>query len=267
MAKSTVQKTGLSGQPDCPICGGRGVVETDLFSVQPCECTVLRLLVRNVDRGWKGLMSAPTLEGQSPLLPLAKQREDLWLTADRATLRTHLKHTALRMPYNWGFNVVSDADLMVAWLATAGLSGMKFRDPDLLRNSAPVSLRNLTLVDLVDPPDTLIVMLGVKLARNEAMPEVLAETISLRQNLGKPMWIVDPPNKPFREGHRAWSPEVRELISEYTVLRPDSTARGRMPSVNELPSNVPSSNRTSRSSRRNISGGKGRTRTFKGGGE
>lgn len=267
MARLTkVQQTGMSGREGCPICGGRGVVEIDTFSVKPCECTILRLLVKNVDRGWKGLMSAPNLDGNSPLLKSAQYNQDVWLTADRATLRMHLKHTALRMPHNWGFNVVSDAELMTAWLATAGLSGMKVLDPDLMVSAAPVSLRKLTLVDLVEPPDTLIIQLGVKLARNVALPEVLAEAISLRQSVGKPLWIVDSPTKPFREGHRAWSPEVRELLQEFDLLNLQSTARGNMKPAGELPSEI--STTTSKSRRRNISSGKGRTRSFNtGGGE
>lgn len=258
------RKTGMSGQPDCDKCRGRGVVENGLFSVEPCECTVLRYLVKNVDRGWKGLLNAANLEGTSPLIDLAKNKGDLWLTADRATLRMHLKHTALRMSPNWRFNVVSDADLMTSWLATAGLAGVKILDPDIMASAAPVSLRKLTLVDLVEPPDTLIVVLGVKAARNVAMPEVLAETISIRQSVGKPMWIVDQPSKPFREGHRAWSPEVRECMYEFDTLRLDSTSKGSMPSVEALTSKT--SKPKGRSNRRNISSGKGRTRSLNTGG-
>ena len=264
---SDVQKTGMSGQPDCPECGGRGVIPKGPFSVQPCKCTVLRLLIRNVDRGWKGLLSAPNLEGSSSLLKTAGRKNDVWLTADKSPLRMHLKHTALRMGANWKFNVVTDADLMTSWLATAGLQGMKILDPDLMATAAPVSLRKLTLVDMVEPPDTLIVLLGVKAARNVAMPEVLAEAISIRQAVGKPMWIVDQPNKPFREGHRAWSPEVRESMNEFEVIRLQSTAKGRMPSVSNLPNEIPNTSSRS-SSRRNISSGKGGTRSLKtGGGE
>ena len=260
------RKTGMSGQPDCPKCHGRGVVENGLFSVEPCECTILKYLVKNVDRGWKGLLSAPTFEGESPLLKLAKGRRNLWITADRATLRMHMKHTALRMPHNWGFNVVSDADLMTSWLATAGLAGLKIVDPDIMASAAPVSLRKLTLVDLVEPPDTLIVVLGVKAARNQAMPEVLAEAISLRESVGKSMWIVDQPDKPLREGHRAWSPEVRENLYEFEMLTLQSTAKGRMAPVSQIPSEAPKASGGRGRSRRNISNGKGRTRSLPNGG-
>jgi len=259
----------MSGKPDCEMCHGRGVVPTDTFAVTPCECTVLRTLIRNVDRGWKGLLSAPNLEGKSPLLQTAQDMVDCWVTADRPTFRTHLKHTALRMGPRWKFNVVTDAELITAWLATAGLAGMKMLDPDIMLEAAPVSLRKLTLVDMVEPPDTLIVTLGVKAARNVAMPEVLLETITLRQASGKPMWVVDQPNKPFREGHRAWSYEVQDEMGHFDRHVLTSVARGgeMRPLGEMLTENTDTGKKSRRSSRRSLSSGSGKTRKLNGGTE
>ena len=260
----------MSGNPDCALCHGRGVVPKDTFAVTPCECTVLRNLVRNVDRGWKGLLSAPTLEGKSQLLEPSNEGLDCWITADRPTFRTHLKHTALRMGPNWKFNVVTDAELITAWLATAGLAGMKMLDPDIMLEAAPVSLRKLTLVDIVEPPDTLIVVLGVKAARNVAMPEVLLEAISLRRASGKPMWVVDQPNKPFREGHRAWSYEVQDEVSRFDKhVLPTLASGGAMKPLDQMLSEhqpEPDS-KSRRSSRRSLSAGSGKTRKLSGGNE
>ncbi len=257
----------MSGNPDCKKCGGRGVVPNGVFAVTPCECTVLRSLVRNVDRGWKGLMSAPNLDGRSPLLDAANGQHDCWVTADRPTIRTHIKHTALRMGPKWKFNVVTDAELITAWLATAGLAGMKVLDPDVMLDAAPVSLRKLTLIDLVEPPDTLIVMLGVKAARNVAMPEVLLEAITLRRAAGKPLWLVDQPSKPFREGHRAWSYEVQDEMHDFDrVNLPTLSSGGTMPSITDMIDNKDNASTNGRrSSRRSLSSGSGQTRTLKGG--
>jgi len=219
-----------------------------------------------VDRGWKGLMAAPNLEGGSVLLEQAQDQENCWITSDRPTLRVHAKHTALRMGPKWKFNVVTDAELITAWLATAGLAGMKMLDPDIMLEAAPVSLRKLTLIDMVEPPDTLIVILGVKAARNVAMPEVLMETISLRKAAGKPLWLIDQPQKPFREGHRAWSQEVRDALSGFRVVRLDSLAQGQMASLDSL-LEQPKTKTTSSRRTRSLSGGSGGTRTLKNGGD
>lgn len=260
----------MSGKADCKLCHGRGVVPKGTFAVTPCECTVLRNLVRNVDRGWKGLINAPNLDGRSPLLDPANQGDDCWITADRPTFRTHLKHTALRMGPNWKFNVVTDAELITAWLATAGLAGMKMLDPDVMLEAAPVSLRKLTLIDMVEPPDTLIVILGVKAARNVAMPEVLLEAITLRHASGKPLWIIDQPNKPFREGHRAWSYEVQDEMGRFDRHVLSSLASGgEMKPLNKMleEHHVADTGSKGRRSSRRLSGGSGKTRTLKGGAE
>ncbi len=258
----------MSGQPDCLKCHGRGVIPKDTFAVTPCECTVLRTLIRNVNRGWKGLLSAPNLDGKSPLLDTASDNLDCWVTADRPTFRTHLKHTALRMGPKWKFNVVTDAELITAWLATAGLAGMKILDPDVMLEAAPVSLRKLTLIDMVEPPDALIVILGVKAARNVAMPEVLLEAITLRKAAGRPLFLVDQPNKPFREGHRAWSYEVQEELSSFErMVLPSLASGGTMKPLENMLSEHAETKGRSRSTRRSLSEGSGKTRTLKGGAE
>lgn len=254
----------MSGHSDCLKCHGRGVVSVDTFSVVPCECTVLRTLVRNVDRGWKGLMSAPNLDGTSILYDQSLDEENCWITADRPTLRVHMKYAALRVGPKWKFNVVTDAELITAWLATAGLAGMKILDPDIMLEAAPISLRKLTLIDIVEPPDTLIVVLGVKAARNAAMPEVLMEAISLRRAAGKPLWLVDQPQKPFREGHRAWSQEVREALSGFQAVKLDPTSHNQMASLDSL---LEQPKHASRRNSRSLSGGSGGTRTLKNGGD
>jgi hypothetical protein len=189
----------MSGVPGCPDCGGRGVV--------PDQTPM------NVERGWRGLMSAPRIP-ESPLMEVADNGDHAWVTAEGPPFRAHMRHVAVRMGRHWGFKVVSDADLLTAWLATAAAEGAKIIDPDLAARMAPVSTTAITLVDLVDPPELLVVVLGVKAARNAAMPEVLAETITLRMHAGKPLWILDQPSRPLCEGHRAWSREVTELLDE-----------------------------------------------------
>jgi len=114
---------------------------------------------------------------------------------------------------DWGFKVVTDSDLMVAWLANASMKGERIFDPEA---QAPVSQEVMTLVDLMDPPELLIIRLGVKSARNAAMNEVFLEALTHRAHAGKPTWIVDSPQQPLGEGHLCWSYAVSEFLVNWT---------------------------------------------------
>jgi hypothetical protein len=233
----------MSGVPGCPDCGGRGVVP-DTFGEPPiprvvsCQCTRVRDIALNVERGWKGLMASPRIS-ETPLMEVADEGGFAWVTADDVLFKAHMRHVAVRMGQGWLFKVVPDADLLTAWLATAAAEGAKIIDPDLAARMAPVSTMAITLVDLVDPPEVLVVILGVKAARNSAMPEVLAEAITLRRHAGKPLWIVDQPSKPLVEGHRAWSREVVDLLDGFTRIKMSTSGKGLLP-VSDLPTSNPS---------------------------
>ena len=242
----------MSGVPGCPDCGGRGVVP-DTFGDPPiprvfsCHCTRVRDIALNVERGWKGLMSSPRIP-ETPLMEVADEGGFAWVTADAVLFKAHMRHVAVRMGRHWLFKVVPDADLLTAWLATAAAEGAKIIDPDLAARMAPVSTEAITLVDLVIPPEVLIVILGVKAARNSAMPEVLAEAITLRKHAGKPIWIIDQPSKPLVEGHRAWSREVVDLLDGFTRIKMAPSGKGLKP-ASELSDPSPASgSRTSFSS-------------------
>jgi hypothetical protein len=73
-------------------------------------------------------------------------------------------------------------------------------------------LEKATLVDLVDPPDLLVIRLGVKSARNSAMPEVLLEALAHRSHVGKPTWICDQPTKKLDPSHISFSPDVADFL-------------------------------------------------------
>jgi len=211
------------GEPNCKKCGGRGVlrVETaeDLHlqrgthppSYRRCPCVLRRDIIANVDRGMRGLSSAPVVK-ESPLP--AHLENDLWITASRTWFRAHLRHIAIRQPPQWYFKVITDADLMTAWLASVALKGKEILDPD----AAKVSLTHLTLVDLVMPPTLLIVRLGVKQARNVASPEVLLEALRSREHEGKPTWVWDTPLERLTEGHTCFSVYVRDYLSDWAHL-------------------------------------------------
>lgn len=208
------------GKKKCPFCGGRGVVDVPAERrpkwlitpvTEPCECVVERMTYENMERAWKGLSQAA---------PVAKSRlnslvdKDAWVTTSTVAMRAHLHRVALGKSYNWFFKVVSDADLMTAWLGSISLKGGEIFDAD-----AAVSSKYAALVDLVEPASLLIIQLGVKSARNSAMPEVLLETVRHRVYLNKPTWVFDQPVSPLTFGHLAYSPALEAEVSAPNFTR------------------------------------------------
>ncbi len=196
--------------PDCSTCGGSGLVVAAPDPPHPpsyarCECVLRKDILANVERGFKGLSKAAVIE-KSPLV--GKHSANLWITTGQ-TFYSHLRHIAVRQPATWLFKVISDAELVTAWLATAGLGGGEIIDPD----AYTVSTKYMTIPDLVSPPDLVVIRMGVKVARNAAAPEVLAEAINTRFHEGKPTWVWDEPTHPLDAGHLFWSDDVARVLS------------------------------------------------------
>jgi hypothetical protein len=197
----------------CDKCYGRGYLDAGADArgiplTKPCPCQIARDILRNVNRGWAGLSSAPKVENS----PLAEHTgNDLYITAPDESLRAHLRHVALRAGPYWGFKVVTDSDLMTAWLSPIGLVGKEILDPD----AATVSTEKATLADLVDPPELLVIRLGVKSARNSATPEVLLEALYHRAHVAKPTWVVDQPTRRFDPSHLAFSEDGLHHIQQW----------------------------------------------------
>jgi hypothetical protein len=197
----------------CDKCYGTGYLDagTDARGIpltKPCPCQIAKDTVRNVNRAWAGLTSAPRLD-RSPLTRYTGK--NVYITATDATLRAHLRHVGLRNGPYWGFKVVTDSDMMTAWLSPIGLVGKEILDPD----SASVSIEKATLVDLVDPPELLVIRLGVKSARNSAMGEVFLEALYHRSHVGKPTWVVDQPARRFDPSHLAFSEDGLHHIQQF----------------------------------------------------
>jgi hypothetical protein len=168
-----------------------------------------------MERGWRGLSGAKMLP-KSPLI--GKENSDLWITSRDKTLRGHLKAVVAKHNPRWYFAVVTDTDLMDAWLHR--IPSQDLRDADIMdkRQKERPTDRYTALVDLVEPPDLLIIRLGVKVARNSAMPEVLLETLHHRAHLSKFTWIVDHPDQQLAEGHISWDPRVGEFLSDWAYI-------------------------------------------------
>lgn len=216
------------GLPDCPLCKGRGVIPVDLEiggvrfpggKTQNCECVFKRDLIFNVKRIWPPLLGVPSVE-DSPLA--AFTTKNTWVTSSNLDFKQHLRFVAFRQGPLWDARVVSDSALVTAWLSTTRKDVV---DPDVLRaRQADPSQEFLSLVDLAAPFALLIILLGVKAAKNRETPNVLMEVLAEREILDKPTWIVDSPGKPFAPGHICFSEGLAETFSTFkrVVLSTDT---------------------------------------------
>lgn len=209
------------GLPDCPQCHGRGVVDVPpksgrlipgLPCTAQCSCVLYREFIRNMERGFPGTYRAPRLPEHSPLVGYEKQ--NVWVTCPSFSLRSHIRDVALQNRPSWGFLVKSDTELMDAWLGTVTDPEVWDVDVEEIRHH-PMPTRCGMLVDLIEPPELLIVLTGVKAARNEAMPEVVLETVQHRKYLDRPTWLVDTPTYPLAASHMAYSEALGRHLEEF----------------------------------------------------
>jgi len=211
----------------CEACGGYKYIRVEPRSkipgliipggaFVPCpDCTYTERVYRNIEKGWKNLFKSPKLEtGPSPLMDCVEK--NLWVTATVRDFRMHLKHVAIRKGPSWDFKVASDKTLMTADFANMSVRGIEILDPDFeeLERMASTSLQVMTLSDLIEPPELLIIQLGVK-GRNRHLPEVLLETLSQREHLSKKTWLWDQPHRLFSEDHHGFSEEIAAFMETW----------------------------------------------------
>jgi len=226
---------------DCEQCEGTGLVKALQKGPHPpeferCDCVKHKDVLANVEKGMPGLSNFGKID-KSPLM--GKIDKNLWITSGNNFLK-HLRHIMIRQPPTYTFKVVSDAELVTAWLASISLKGGVIHDADAIL----ISTKYMTIPDLVVPPELVILRMGIKVARNSAAPEVLAEAINTRFHEGKPTWVWDEPNHPLNSGHLFWSDDVARTLQHFERIqsgRSSSTPSG---------SNTSSSSKNTRKSLR-----------------
>jgi hypothetical protein len=106
-------------------------------------------------------------------------------------------------------------------------------------HASSVSTQYFTIEDLAEPPQLLIVKLGVKAAANREMANVLNEALLHRLLKGKPTWVIDQPSNPLRMNHICWSGQVQATLDEFQHLWLDKgTAFKAVQNTSELPEGV-----------------------------
>ena len=205
----------------CPKCDDRGFIwilqENKRLPpvVEPCSCQIIKDVINNANKGWPNLIQAGKVR-QSPLLGL--ESNNVWVTSAYDVFRSHMRYVAVRQGATWYFRVVSDSDLITSWLGSTALKRSEIFDADVALSGATVSAKMHSLVDFIDPPELLVIQLGVKSARNNAMPEVFLETLRHRAFTGKPTWVFDQPDSPFNSNHLCYSEESHHVMTEFKRL-------------------------------------------------
>lgn len=185
----------------CSICNGvkftREVQKNDwgveILYMKPCVCA---LIERFHARVGNEIFHAMTLSS-SPLR--SKMTSDLFIEANRLDLLPHLKHVFWYAGMDYFFRMVTDSELMDAWLSKGKESSSDFQGYSSLR-------------DAVEDPSLLIIFIGVMTYPNRALPGVFLEALKLRNHKGLPTWIVSARDNTFTQGHLCWSAEGQVYI-------------------------------------------------------
>jgi hypothetical protein len=155
------------------------------------------------------IFQAPTLK-ESPLR--TRINEDIFFTADRIDFLPHLKHALWYAGVDFFFRVMTDIDLMDAWLSK-DKQHRKASEDEVLTGTSGTAWSSLR--DAVEDPTLLILFLGVATHSNRALPNIVQEAAKIRGHAGKTTWIVTPRSHPLQEGfNNAWSDEGEAFFSQ-----------------------------------------------------
>ena len=211
----------LYGDMKCPVCLGRGRVNVPNppgykgpGALRLCRCVLIKEVLNNIERARAGMSKAKRVP-RSPLV--SRIGQNIRVAADECWFDAHMRHVALRQPPRWDFRIVTDADLVQAWLATAAAKGMEIFDADVRGAMEMRSLTYMTLTDIAKSATLLVIRLGVKAAPNKEMPNVLLEVILTRKNEGLATWLWEPSSPHFRlaQGHICWSEFVEAEVGDW----------------------------------------------------
>jgi hypothetical protein len=212
------------GQTACPLCKGRGVVSIKadpkkpwmLPSTTPCACVKERDICMYLDRCHPGLSEISPVSDSTLI---SKVNTDLRIISSQAEILSHLAFIIRKMGRKIRVKFTSDFELMRAWLYNIGEKHEIF-DHQVRESFDSKELDHYSRVeDLAVPPDLLVIQVGVKTSRNQALPEVFLEALSVRKFHRKPTWVVEAPEHPLSEGHICYSPSVGKILSTWPYHR------------------------------------------------
>lgn len=204
----------------CEKCGSSGFIRVVNGGSAPpeskrCDCRRKQDLAENMERGWKGLVFA----GRTDKTELSDYlRKNAWITSPIDIFKGHFRRVAIDKGPHWKFKVLTDADLVQAWLANIAMKGVEILDRDY-KDIDPLETDYVTLEHAAKANSFLCIILGIKSASNKETTNVLMEVLRTRYQLNMPTWIVDQPEKPLSTGHLCYSTELDFFLRQWPHRR------------------------------------------------
>lgn len=187
----------------CGRCGGLGWMEAVVMDDQgtqhraskPCQCLIARVVKARL-----GILRTVNMP-QAPCLDSMTDRS-LHLVGPWAIAGPQIKHAVVRRMWglnpSWTCSVVTDADIRNAFFADR---------PNFARSKEPISLP-----DLMESPDLLVVRMGFLTMKNQDAPTMFLDALRSRSG---PTWVVEDPAEPLVQC-RTHSDRLDTLLESWT---------------------------------------------------
>ena len=184
-------------------CGGTGVIEKD-GKIYNCECYYVKQSQQSMPLYIQRAIVTP----QHLELPIVQAIDKtLYIKGTRADVNAVIKAVMLKYCAKW-IKLTSDAEIRNVYVGSMSKQARSEDYTGEIYNN---------IQDLMDPPDLIIVHLGVISNKNRAAAGALEEALAHRINGAKPIWAFSLADNPFTSSSFAYSLRVDELINSYMV--------------------------------------------------
>jgi hypothetical protein len=182
-------------------CDGSGTIEQDGKLVL-CECYWVKQALKALPPDISRVDILPA-HFELPFLKDNKGvRRMLYIRGAYQDIRAVIKTVVLFNPAKW-VKIISDKDILNVYVGSMSKSQ---RPEDY---TGPI-YNNIQ--DLVEPPDLLIIHLGMVFNKNRAAAGALEESLAHRINAARPTWAFSTYEKPFSANDPSCSPGVEEIL-------------------------------------------------------
>jgi hypothetical protein len=191
----------------CKYCGGTGHILIDDLHVRQCICAYAKDM--KVHLG-PVIASARSIEA-SPLYVSGGDdltKECIVIRGWWEDVRSHLKWVLFHKGLRFRYRLITDEKLVSVYLGKEAYAvRAKSRRDDVETYNG--------LVDLIGEEFPLVIIrLGCLGHANRAAPGILKEALMLRENIGRPTWLVETPDAVWGEGNPSYSLDVATYVLE-----------------------------------------------------
>jgi hypothetical protein len=187
----------------CKECMGSGTIERD-GKLYNCECYYIKQSQQSMPLYVQRAIVTP----QHLELPIIQAIDKiLFIKGTRADINAIIKAVMLKYNAKW-IKLTSDAEIRNVYVGSMSKQSRSEDYTGEIYNN---------IQDLMDPPDLVIIHLGVISNKNKAAPGALEEALAHRINGAKPVWAFSLADNPFTSSSFAYSLRVDELINSYMM--------------------------------------------------